>query len=538
MSTSNPQPASSADSQSQPNGGAATASGSSATQPAPTQSRQAAEEARKDRTLAEFMLMLDEYEPLTKIPNEVTDYYLQRVGFDCQDVRLKRLISLAAQKFVSDIAADAYQHARIRTNATGGRARVNQPLTGPGSLKLKPSPPPQSPFSWDISSPSPVSEAPSPPTSWLSARDMKLFGARPLSSTSDIGLVRCNDCGKPILRSFVTEHADNCAAIRAGGKKGAKGKPFDDPKKDPKKRKASPSPDEPAKKKVKPAPKVTKGRLKGPVDLDRHCGVINDKGVPCSRSLTCKSHSMGAKRGVLGRSRNYDELLLDWQRAHNPNFVEPVKRETKAEKKEKREKEKLEKKRLAGENAAAVGLDPASVSKKPSAGSNSKKMGKKAAAAAAAQQRLADEMREDVSEDLDDLDSEVEMEELIKSVRTAKENGVIGVPLAVPCDAGTCHTHIRLYLDIVVGSTKPDVEHDRSHVSELASKVRDLNQKLEDIRREQQYQREREEDYRNLSEATNARAVWYSIAQITVLLATCAWQLRHLKRFFEDRKTR
>ncbi|KAF9457527.1 transcription initiation factor TFIID 23-30kDa subunit-domain-containing protein [Collybia nuda] len=99
------------------------------------QSRQAAEDARKDRTLAEFMLMLDDYEPL--IPNEVTDYYLQRVGFECEDVRLKRLLSLAAQKFVSDIAADAYQHARIRTNATGGRARANQPLTGPGSAKDK-----------------------------------------------------------------------------------------------------------------------------------------------------------------------------------------------------------------------------------------------------------------------------------------------------------------------------------------------------------------------------------------------------------------
>ncbi|KZP26580.1 transcription initiation factor IID, TAF10 subunit [Athelia psychrophila] len=106
--------------------------GSGPTQP---QSRQAAEEARKDRTLAEFMLMLDEYEPL--IPNEVTDYYLQRVGFECEDVRLKRLLSLAAQKFVSDIAADAYQHARIRTNATGGRARANQPLSGPGSSKDK-----------------------------------------------------------------------------------------------------------------------------------------------------------------------------------------------------------------------------------------------------------------------------------------------------------------------------------------------------------------------------------------------------------------
>ena len=45
----------------------------------------------------------------------------------------KRLLALAAQKFVSDIAADAYQHARIRTNATGGRARANQ---GPGTSRV------------------------------------------------------------------------------------------------------------------------------------------------------------------------------------------------------------------------------------------------------------------------------------------------------------------------------------------------------------------------------------------------------------------
>ena len=69
-------------------------------------------------------------------------------------------------------------------------------------------------------------------------------------------------------------------------------------------------------------------RLEGPVDYDRQCGVINDKNLPCSRSLTCKSHSMSAKRAVQGRSRNYDDLLLQWQRANNPNFVEPVERET------------------------------------------------------------------------------------------------------------------------------------------------------------------------------------------------------------------
>ncbi|KAF9245251.1 transcription initiation factor TFIID 23-30kDa subunit-domain-containing protein [Melanogaster broomeanus] len=97
-----------------------TATAAPTTTPSQPQTRQAAEEARKDRTLAEFLLMLDDYEPL--IPSEVTDYYLQRVGFECEDVRLKRLLALAAQKFVSDIAADAYQHARIRTNAAGGRA--------------------------------------------------------------------------------------------------------------------------------------------------------------------------------------------------------------------------------------------------------------------------------------------------------------------------------------------------------------------------------------------------------------------------------
>lgn len=90
-------------------------------------------------------------------------------------------------------------------------------------------------------------------------------------------------------------------------------------------------------------------------------------------------------------------------------------------------------------------------------------------------------------------------------------------------------THIRLYLDIVVGATKPDLEHDRSHVSALSAKLRELNLKLEDVRREQQYQREREANFRDLSEATNSRAVWYSVVQIVVLVCTCVWQLRHLR---------
>lgn len=63
----------------------------------------------------------------------------------------------------------------------------------------------------------------------------------------------------------------------------------------------------------------------GPIDLDRQCGVINDKNLPCSRSLTCKTHTVGAKRAVQGRTRPYDSLYLEWQRINNPNFKEPSK---------------------------------------------------------------------------------------------------------------------------------------------------------------------------------------------------------------------
>lgn len=111
---------------------AAAAAAESSTPVNHTMSRREEEESRKDRTLAEFMQLLDGYTPL--IPDQVTDFYLEKVGFECHDVRLKRLLSLAAEKFVSDIAADAFQYARIRTNAgPGGRPRGQVGGAGAGA---------------------------------------------------------------------------------------------------------------------------------------------------------------------------------------------------------------------------------------------------------------------------------------------------------------------------------------------------------------------------------------------------------------------
>lgn len=136
---------------------------------------------------------------------------------------------------------------------------------------------------------------------------------------------------------------------------------------------------------------------------------------------------MGAKRAVQGRSKPYDELLLDWNRANNPKFVEPVKKESKQERKERKEKEKAEKKKQAQDAAAAAGID---LTKKP-AGAGQKK-GKRVTVVTQPQTAP-----EDDDENLDGIDSEEEVDSLVQAVQTARSRGLIGTPLAIPCDAGS-----------------------------------------------------------------------------------------------------
>ncbi|KAI4721710.1 transcription initiation factor IID, TAF10 subunit [Aureobasidium sp. EXF-10727] len=85
--------------------------------------------AKKDVALRDFLGKMDEYAPI--IPDAVTNYYLTLAGLPpppATPPHLARLLALAAQKFIADIAADAYQYSRIRsTNTTS-----NNPLTGLG----------------------------------------------------------------------------------------------------------------------------------------------------------------------------------------------------------------------------------------------------------------------------------------------------------------------------------------------------------------------------------------------------------------------
>ncbi|KAF2855984.1 transcription initiation factor IID, TAF10 subunit [Plenodomus tracheiphilus IPT5] len=85
--------------------------------------------AKKDATLGEFLGKMDEFAPI--IPDAVTNYYLTRAGLPPPpqtSPHLARLLALATQKFIADIAADAYQFSRIRSSNTTS----NNPMGGLG----------------------------------------------------------------------------------------------------------------------------------------------------------------------------------------------------------------------------------------------------------------------------------------------------------------------------------------------------------------------------------------------------------------------
>ncbi|CAG8819985.1 10499_t:CDS:2, partial [Racocetra persica] len=141
------------------------------------------------------------------------------------------------------------------------------------------------------------------------------YGCKPAREES--GVIQCNSCLKKLFASGFVEHTENCEKIKAKFSISTKKMHVDEipVNKNMKNIESIANAYVPNKKRKR---SVTS---EGPIDLDKQCGVVEHTGMQCSRSLTCKSHSMALKRAVQGRSQPFNTLLSQYPKKSIDNGV-------------------------------------------------------------------------------------------------------------------------------------------------------------------------------------------------------------------------
>ncbi|RHZ46728.1 putative TFIID and and SAGA complex TAF10 subunit [Aspergillus thermomutatus] len=97
--------------------------------------------SKKETSLREFLGKMDDYAPI--IPDAVTAHYLTLAGLpppgngpNQTPPHLARLLALATQKFIGDIAADSYQYARIRASNSSSASNPMGSLNAASGLNV------------------------------------------------------------------------------------------------------------------------------------------------------------------------------------------------------------------------------------------------------------------------------------------------------------------------------------------------------------------------------------------------------------------
>lgn len=176
----------------------------------------------------------------------------------------------------------------------------------------------------------------------------------------------CVNCGKPIALNAIMDHLENhCERsssvesptnmkkeiteddINANGKRLNSEDIPTTPSQDSKRYKEnSETPQETSKRQRKV--KQRNPTEKHLIDFDKQCGVELPEGGYCARSLTCKSHSMGAKRAVVGRTEPFDSLLAEYHKQHQTKIGAAAEKRAKQQKIQRQQKqiEREQKKQL------------------------------------------------------------------------------------------------------------------------------------------------------------------------------------------------
>ncbi|XP_073748753.1 transmembrane emp24 domain-containing protein 11 [Callorhinus ursinus] len=97
---------------------------------------------------------------------------------------------------------------------------------------------------------------------------------------------------------------------------------------------------------------------------------------------------------------------------------------------------------------------------------------------------------------------------------------------------------LRIYLEIRVGQHNLDaaIAQAKDKVNEVSFKLEHLIEQIEQIVKEQNYQRDREENFRMISEDTNSNVLWWAFAQTLIFISIGIFQMKYLKDFFIAKK--
>lgn len=95
---------------------------------------------------------------------------------------------------------------------------------------------------------------------------------------------------------------------------------------------------------------------------------------------------------------------------------------------------------------------------------------------------------------------------------------------------------IRVYLDLEISNIEALDTKGKQNEAQLRKRVDQLNQRLNNIRMEQDVIRENEASFRNQSEAANSKITFWTLVQIFILAGMCTFQVSYLKNFFVKQK--
>ncbi|EFB18681.1 hypothetical protein PANDA_013804, partial [Ailuropoda melanoleuca] len=111
--------------------------------------------------------------------------------------------------------------------------------------------------------------------------------------------------------------------------------------------------------------------------------------------------------------------------------------------------------------------------------------------------------------------------------------------VSCPKNASSCLLFVqRIHLEIRVGQRDLDaaLAQAKDRVNEVSFKLEHLIEQIEQIVKEQNYQRDREEDFRMISEDTNSNVLWWAFVQTLIFISIGIFQMKYLKDFFIAKK--